>query len=90
MGPDGTDDNVKIKICSDDNTVCSESDKLSHLLKSEWVKDKKETWKAKEFGKCKDQVFPLAPPVIDHLFQQNPPVIDDLFQQKTRKLTKSL
>ena len=57
MGPDGTDDNVKIKICSDDNTVCCESDKLSHLLKSEWVKDKKETWKAKEFGKCKNQVF---------------------------------
>ena len=57
MGPDGTDDNVRIKICSDDNSVCCESDKLSHLLKPEWVKDKKETWEAKKFGKCKNQVF---------------------------------
>ena len=29
MGSDGTKDDVKIKICSDDNAVCCESDKLS-------------------------------------------------------------
>ena len=58
MGSDGTDDDVKIKICSQDNKVCCESDKLSHFLKSEWVKDKKETWEAEKFGKkCRNQVF---------------------------------
>jgi len=60
MGPDGTDDDVKVKICSDDNSVCCESGKLSHLLKSEWVKNKQETWEAKKFGDCKKQVFKIS------------------------------
>ena len=57
MGSEGTKDDVKIKICSEDNSVCCVSDKLSHLLKKEWIKDKVETWESGKFGKCKNQVF---------------------------------
>ena len=57
MGPDGTKDDVKIKICSDGNAVCCTSDKLSHLLSKEWVENKQETWESGKFGKCKKEVF---------------------------------
>ena len=57
MGSDGTKDDVKMKICSEDNTVCCVSDKLSNLLSREWVENKVETWEASKFGKCKNQVF---------------------------------
>ena len=62
MGPVGTKDDVKMKICSADdfagNDICCTSDKLSHLLSSEWVGNKTETWEAKKFGKaCKKKVF---------------------------------
>ena len=58
MGTDGTRDDVKMKICSEDNTVCCTSDKLSHLLSREWQENKQETWEAGKFGsKCKKQVF---------------------------------
>ena len=68
IGSDGTDDDVRIKICSDDNTVCCESDKLSHLLKSEWVKDKQETWEAKKFGsKCKKQIFKVPTVLLPNI-----------------------
>ena len=58
MGTDGTRDDVKMKICSEDNTVCCTSDKLSHLLSREWQENKQETWEAGKFGsKCKKQIF---------------------------------
>ena len=57
MGPDGTKDDVKIKICSDGNAVCCTSGKLSHVFSGEWVKNKQETWDAGDFGKCKKEVF---------------------------------
>ena len=57
MGSDGTKDDVKVKICSDGNAVCCTSDKLSHFLSSEWVKDKQEIWESGKFGKCKKEVF---------------------------------
>ena len=60
VGPDGTKDNVKMKICSTDLTDCCISDKLSHLLKSEWVKEKQEKWESKKFGKCKDKIFKVT------------------------------
>ena len=65
VGPDGTKDNVKMKICSTDLTDCCVSDKLSHLLKSEWVKEKQEKWESKKFGKCKDKIFKVT---IAHKF----------------------
>lgn len=62
MGLDGTRNDVKIKVCSQDDVaqqdVCCTSDKLSHLLSSEWVGNKTEIWEAKKFGKaCKNKVF---------------------------------
>ena len=60
VGPKGTDDNVRIKICSTDLSNCCVSGKLSHLLKSEWVKEKQEKWEAGKFGKCKNQVFKVT------------------------------
>ena len=58
LGADGTDDNVRMKVCSTDLKTCCVSDKLSHLLSSEWVKEKQEKWDAGDFGKkCKNQVF---------------------------------
>ena len=58
LGAEGTDDNVRMKVCSTDLKTCCVSDKLSHLLSSEWVKEKQEKWDAGDFGKkCKNQVF---------------------------------
>lgn len=57
VGQAGTTDNVKMKICSTDLTKCCLSDTLSHLLKSEWVKEKQERWEAGKFGKCKNEIF---------------------------------
>ena len=57
VGADGTDDNVKMKICSTDLSKCCVSDTLSHLLKSEWVKEKQEKWESGKFGKCKNEIF---------------------------------
>ena len=57
MGSDGTRDDVKIKICSEDNTACCVSGKLSYLTSREWVEGKTETWEAKRFGDCKKKIF---------------------------------
>ena len=64
VGADGTDDNVKMKICSEDNSVCCVSGTLSHLLSSEWVKGKQEKWEAGKFGKCKNQIFRVKLPLL--------------------------
>ena len=60
MGPDGTKDDVHIKLCSQDGTNCCDSGELSHLLSSEWVKDKQEVWDAGDFGKCKKNIFSVS------------------------------
>ena len=59
MGPDGTKDDVHIQLCSQDKkgTFCCDSGELSHLLSSEWVKDKQEVWDAGDSGKCKKAIF---------------------------------
>jgi len=57
MGPDGTKDDVHIKLCSQDGTNCCDSGELSHLLSSEWVKDKQEIWDSGDFSKCKKNKF---------------------------------
>ena len=57
MGPDGTKDDVHIKLCSQDGTNCCDSGELSHLLSSEWVENKQEIWDTGDFGKCKKNKF---------------------------------
>ena len=57
MGSEGTRDDVRMKICSTDRSICCDSGELSHLLSREWVENKQETWDAGDFGKCKKQIF---------------------------------
>ena len=57
MGSDGTRDDVRVKICSQDRSACCDSGELSHLLSREWVENKQETWNAGDLGKCKKQIF---------------------------------
>ena len=51
MGKSGTDDNVKMEVCSDVNDVCCKK-KLSHTLRDDWKRNSVENWPAKEFGDC--------------------------------------
>eukprot|EP00091_Calanus_sinicus_P009876 TRINITY_DN2294_c0_g1_i10.p1 TRINITY_DN2294_c0_g1~~TRINITY_DN2294_c0_g1_i10.p1 ORF type:complete len:271 (-),score=78.36 TRINITY_DN2294_c0_g1_i10:26-838(-) len=55
VGPDGTDDDVTMKIC--DTSKCCTTKTLSHLLSSEWVKDKLETWDGSKLGNCSQILF---------------------------------
>ncbi|XP_023334575.1 uncharacterized protein LOC111706054 [Eurytemora carolleeae] len=56
VGPDGTDDNVKIEICSDVNTVCCKA-KISSLLSDDWKKNNIEVWKESNLGDCKNMQY---------------------------------
>lgn len=48
---DGTDDSVKVKVCSDTNDVCC-TVKLSHSLQDDWSTGDTENWPKKEFEGC--------------------------------------
>merc|ERR1711981_1555965 len=60
MGSDGTRDDVHVKLCSQDGSMCCDSGELSHTFSREWVENKQETWDAGDFGKCKKQVFKVS------------------------------
>ena len=51
IGDDGTDDDVKVKVCSDVNDVCCQQ-KLSHTLRDGWKMNTKEVWIKSDFGEC--------------------------------------
>merc|ERR1712137_1258902 len=55
MGNVGSDDDMRIKIC--DKSKCCTTKVLSHLLKSEWVAKKKETWDGRDLGNCSSILF---------------------------------
>ena len=55
MGNVGSDDDMRIKIC--DKSKCCTTKVLSHLLKSEWVAKKKETWDGSDLGNCSSILF---------------------------------
>jgi len=55
MGGLGSDDDMSIKIC--DLGKCCQTKKLSHLLSSEWVAKKKETWDGSDLGNCSQILF---------------------------------
>jgi len=60
MGDKGTNDDVTVTFCSDtDTTQCCTTPALSSLLSDDWSSKDTETWKAKKFGKCKDQVYKI-------------------------------
>jgi hypothetical protein len=56
IGSDGTDDDVKVGICSDSKTDCCEK-KLSRALSDDWKKNKVEKWKKDKFGDCAKKIF---------------------------------
>ena len=55
MGNVGSDDDMRVKIC--DSSKCCTTKKLSHLLSSEWVAKKKETWDGSDMGNCSGILF---------------------------------
>ena len=55
MGGLGSDDDMSIKIC--DLSKCCTTKKLSHLLSSEWVAKKRETWDGSDLGNCSQILF---------------------------------
>jgi len=59
MGNTGTDEDVKVDICSDvDQDVCCKT-KLSSsvFLIDDWSRNDNEVWKEKHFGECKDMMY---------------------------------
>lgn len=59
MGADGTNDDVKAKICSDDKKTCCETPALKSSFADDWSKNDLETWTKKHFGDCKDKKFKI-------------------------------
>jgi len=56
IGSDGTDDNVKVDICSNYNDVCCKT-KLSGTFSDDWSKNSKEVWEEKHLGDCKTMLY---------------------------------
>ena len=52
IGNDGTDNDVKIRLCSDVNTNNCCTKKLSHTFSDDWKKNKLEVWDKGQFGDC--------------------------------------
>jgi len=63
VGPDGTDDDVSMKIC--DAQKCCTTSKLSHRLGSEWVKGKTETWSGGKLGNCTEILLLSGVVILD-------------------------
>jgi len=59
VGPDGTNEDVTAKLCSDDKTSCCETDVLKSLLSDDWSPNDLENWGPKFFGACKDKRFKI-------------------------------
>jgi len=56
IGKDGTNDNVKVDICSNINNVCCKT-KLSSALSDDWSSNDNEVWEEKHFGDCKTMLY---------------------------------
>jgi len=56
VGPDGTNDDVFVDICSNVNSACCKT-KLSSLLSDDWSKNDVEVWKEGDLGKCKTVLY---------------------------------
>ena len=51
MGNEGTNDDVRVDICSDVDNLCCRA-KLSSLLSDDWSRNDVETWTASDLGQC--------------------------------------
>ena len=59
MGNEGTNDDVKVDICSDVDSACCQT-KLSSLLSDDWSKNDIETWKGSDLRKCEGIKFRVS------------------------------
>ena len=56
---DGTDDDVAVKVCSEDGRVCCSTGKLDKRLKDDWSRNDNETWDGKALGECQTKKFTI-------------------------------
>merc|ERR1712198_332965 len=59
MGQDGTDDDVSVKICSDDKKTCCTTPNLDKTARDDWRKNNLESWSRSYLGSCKDMKFKI-------------------------------
>jgi len=57
MGPDGTDDNVEVKVCSDMEDVCCAAKLTGSMFSDDWHRGSLEKWQAKHFGTCGSDIM---------------------------------
>jgi len=71
MGPQGTDDDVRVRLCSDVDAKCCETPVLNSFL-DDWRKNKNETWKEKHIGECKNYKIKVKRGLSVSLVKSNP------------------
>jgi len=86
MGNEGTDDDVKVDICSDVDDGCCRV-KLKSLLSDDWSKNDVETWKGSDLGKCEDVKYKVKNGLKVSLVKNGK---DDLIVNKVTVQTEDL
>ena len=59
IGAQGTNEDVSVKICSDDLKTCCETGVLDKSFSDDWSRNSLETWKKSDLGGCKDKVLTI-------------------------------
>jgi len=72
MGPQGTNDDVRVRLCSDVDAKCCETPVLSSLAFDDWSKNDNETWKEKHIGECKNYKIKVKRGLSVSLVKSNP------------------
>jgi len=72
MGPQGTNDDVRMRLCSDVDGKCCDTPVLSSVLADDWSKNDNETWKEKHMGPCKNFKLQVKRGLSVSLVKSNP------------------
>jgi len=73
IGKQGTDDDVRVRLCSDVDGECCDTPVLSSTASDDWSKDSSETWKASRyFGPCKNFKLKVKRGLSVSLVKSNP------------------
>eukprot|EP00092_Neocalanus_flemingeri_P016023 GFUD01017342.1.p1 GENE.GFUD01017342.1~~GFUD01017342.1.p1 ORF type:complete len:379 (+),score=131.39 GFUD01017342.1:95-1231(+) len=59
MGNEGTNDDVRVDICSDVDSLCCRA-KLSTLLRDDWSRNDVEVWTESDLGECRGVEYQVA------------------------------
>jgi len=84
MGNDGTNDGVRVDICSDLNSVCCRV-KLSSLISDDWSRNDEEVWSGSDLGECEDVRYKVESGLMLNLVKEGE---DDLIVNKIRLETE--